>query len=109
MRRQVVFRECRVLRSCPVVPLSSKADNNCGMAVISLDLASVLRCASTRLLALAQAETMCTIGLPSALAALRKLLPSMATTSPAVNRAVALTQSRKPFPNSTGSERQTRD
>src|SRR5664280_2470868 len=67
------------------VPLSSSASSSFGMAVISLDLSSTLRCARTRLLALAQAETMCTRVFLPAWRVPHNALPSMATTSPAVS------------------------
>ena len=74
------------------------------MAVISLDLSSTLRWASTRLLALAQAETMCTIALPPVLRVPHSDLPSMATTSPAVSRAIEPTHAANPFSNSFGAK-----
>src|SRR5271157_5980109 len=43
------------------VPLNSSASSSLGIAVISLDFSSTRRCASTKLLLSAQAETMCTM------------------------------------------------
>src|ERR1017187_4532402 len=43
------------------VPLSSSASSSFGIAVISLDFSSTRRCASTRPLVFAQAETICTM------------------------------------------------
>src|SRR5208283_572558 len=85
------------------VPLSSKASNRLGIAVISLDLSSSLRCASTRLLVLAQAETMCTMAFLPASRVPFSALPSMLTTSPAVSLAIARTQATKPCSNCSGS------
>src|SRR5664279_665848 len=85
------------------VPLSSSASSSFGMAVISLDLSSTLRCASTRLLALAQAETMCTRVFLPASRVPHNALPSMATTSPAVSLAIDETQATKPFSIAAGS------
>jgi len=73
------------------------------MAVISFDLSSTLRCANTRLLALAQAETICTSVFLPASRVPHNALPSMATTSPEVSSAMETTQSAKPFSISAGS------
>ena len=85
------------------VPPSSSAASSLGMAVISLDLSSTLRCANTRLLALAQAETICTSVFLPASRVPRSALPSMATTSPAVSLAMETTHSAKPLSISAGS------
>jgi hypothetical protein len=73
------------------VPLNSSAANSLGMAVISLDLSSTLRWASTRLLVLAQAETICTSVFLPASRVPQSVLPSIATTSPAVSLAMETT------------------
>src|ERR1039458_5358893 len=85
------------------VPLNSSASSSFGMAVISLDFSSTLRCASTRPLLFAQAETICTMAFFPGSEAPRSDLPSMATTSPAVNLAIDDTQATKPFSNASGS------
>jgi hypothetical protein len=86
------------------VPLNSSAASSLGMAVISLDLSSTLRWASTRLLALAQAETMhqCLLAY---FTVPHSAFPSIATTSPAVSLEIEPTQATKLFSNSAGSSR----
>jgi hypothetical protein len=85
------------------VPLNSSASSNLGIAVISLDLSSTRRCASTRLFVFAQAETICTMAFLPSSHVPRSALPSMATTSPAVSLAIDDIQATKPFSNSSGS------
>ena len=85
------------------VPLSSSASSSFGIAVISLDFSSTRRCASTRPLVFAQAETICTMAFFPGTEVPRSALPSMATTSPAVSLAIDDTQAAKPFSNSSGS------
>src|SRR5664279_796716 len=79
------------------VPLSSSASSSFGIAVISLDFSSTRRCASTRPLGFAQAETICTMAFFPGTEVPRSALPSMATTSPAVSLAIEDTQAAKPF------------
>ena len=85
------------------VPLNARASSSFGMAVISLDFSSTLRCASTRLLPSAQAETIGTMACLPVARVPHKALPSIATTEPAVNLAIEPTQATKPFSNSSGS------
>src|SRR5271157_1012202 len=77
------------------VPLNSSASSSLGIAVISLDFSSTRRCASTKLLLSAQAETMCTMAFLPGSQVPRSALPSMATTSPAVNLAIDDTQAHE--------------
>src|ERR1019366_4409489 len=85
------------------VPVNSSAFSSLGMAVISLDFSSTLRCASTRPLPSAQDETMWTrVFLPVSRVP-HNAFPSMATTSPAVSLAIDETQATKPFSISSGS------
>src|ERR1039458_6729915 len=85
------------------VPANSSAFNSLGMAVISLDFSSTLRWASTRLLVLAQAETICTKAFLPASRVPHSVLPSMPTTSPAVNLAIDEAHATKPRSISSGS------
>ena len=64
-----------------IVPFSDSISSSFGTAVISLDLASVAICASTRRCSQPQAQTMCNGDLPLALSnERRRTLPSIATT-----------------------------
>ena len=64
-----------------IVPFSDSIANSFGTAVISLDLASVAICASTRRCSQPQALTMCSADLPLARSNERRsTLPSIATT-----------------------------
>ncbi len=81
----------------PWAPANSNAFSNFGMAVISSDFSSTLRCPSTGPLPSAHAETMCTSFFLPVSRVPHKVLPSMATTSPAVSLAIDETQSTNPF------------
>jgi len=66
---------------CHYRPLNSRARSSWGIAVISLDLSSTLRWAA-HVVDVGQAETRCTMALPSAWRVPLNALPSMVTTSP---------------------------
>jgi hypothetical protein len=102
--RNGIDRDERPLRPPPSASRSTRT----GMAVISLDLSATASCPSTRQEMVANAETMCSAGLPARRSWLRRdVLPSMAMKSGRSGQA-CLTQSVKAAENRFGSMRFTR-